>query len=97
MKNLTEKKVEKCMQAIRIIRSLINQPSELGFVIRENCYQMIEAIDAMKRTGMHNHSLDLDSLRFRLDSICRLTNQFEAGGLIVEGNRAMDEAYKRLP
>jgi hypothetical protein len=66
-------------------------------IIRDEAYQMIEAIVALKRTGMHNHSLDLDSLRFRLDSICRLTNQFEGGGLMIEGDRAMDAAYKRLP
>ena len=97
MDSLTEKRVEESMQAIRTIRGLLHRPSELGMIIRDEAYQMIEAIDALKRTGMHNHSLDLDSLRFRLDSICRLTNQFEGGGLMIEGNRAMEAAYKRLP
>lgn len=97
MDSFTEESSEECMQAIRTIRDLLHRPSDLGMIIRDEAYQMIEAIDVLKRTGMHNHSLDLDSLRYHLDSICRLTNEFEAGGLMIEGNRAMDAAYKRLP
>ena len=97
MENLTEKKVEECMEAIKTIRCLLNRPYELGVTIREEAYQMIGAIDALKRTGMHNGATDLDRLKEYLERICFLTNQMEGGGLIIEGDRALQAAYKRLP
>ena len=94
---LTDIKAEKCVECIKKIRVILCTPSKLGHETREVCYTMIEAIDEMKRTGLHNGAEDLDKVRDRLTEIIRLTNMFEAGDLIIKGEKALQAAYRRLP
>lgn len=94
---LTDIRAEKCVECIKKIRLLLCSPSNLGRDTREAAYKMIESIDEMKRTGLHNGAEDLDKVRHRLTEIIRLTNMFEAGDLIIKGEKALQAAYKRLP
>lgn len=90
-------KAEKCMACITKIRELLCRPANLGRDTREACYEMIVAIDQMKWTRLHTGAEDLDKFRDRLTEIIRLTNSFEAGDLIIKGEKALQAAYKRLP
>lgn len=94
---LTDIKAEKCVECIKKIKALLCTPRNLGSETREACYKMIEAIDEMKRTGLHNGAEDLDKVRYRLTEIIRLTNMFEAGDLMIKGDKALQAAYCRLP
>lgn len=97
LENITQKKAEECFECIQEIRGLLHRPAKLGADIRADAWRMIGLIRKMKQTGLQNGSDDLDRLAEHLENICRLTNQMEAGDLMIRGDHAMQAAYKRLP
>jgi len=97
IKSHVDASAEECMHHIQLIRSLLHRPNELGQAIREDARRMMAAIQGLKQTGLHNGSTDLDRMYAHLDQICCLTNQMETGGLMIEGDHAMQAAYQRLP
>lgn len=89
-----------CFNALRKIKGLAHVPNKNSEELRETCHTMrAEIIKMLEYAPVRDGSgsNELHRLSERLNRVVELANMMECGSLIVEIERVMDSAYKRMP
>lgn len=87
--------------ALRAVKDKAHIPNEHSVALRDSCRDMQEGIRKMLAyspiRGERDEANDLRRLNERMEQICELSNMMECGSLMIEIERAMQTAYKRMP
>jgi hypothetical protein len=87
-----------CFTALRKIKDLAHVPNKHSEALREACHAMRAEIPKMLEYGpVREGADDIRRLSERLARIVELANMMECGSLLIEVERAMEAAYKRMP
>lgn len=89
---------DSAFEALRSVKDLSAKPHEHSQKLRDVCREMQEGIRRMLEYGpISKGGDDLRKINERLDRVVELANMQECGSLMIEIQRAMESAYRRMP
>lgn len=89
-------KCDVCMKCMHEITILLPTPGEFIRKANNDLHKIINLISVMKGTGLYNKAPYLDKLHENINEVLRLINQIEAGNLMIQGDKAIQNAYDHI-